>query len=684
VFTGIDEVDWASMQHAYGSAEDVPELLRGLASPCPQERETALDGMYGAVHHQGDVYDSTLASIPFLFALVAHAELPDRGAIVELLVSIGGGDAADGFHHGEDDALADADEEDGADDNYAMARTAIRAGATDFVALIADRDPEVRRAAPSALVRFLDEPARVLALLRERLGAEQEGGVRLALAEGLGLFARLHTESAAPAVDCLVTLCAAPDDPGLRLAALGQLAGCAPDHLPADLVPTVIALLRARSRRPRVPAEPERPDTDTLIGHLRRLRPADEEGSQLLRTLHSGLGGRTADRIALLKGQLTSADPADRCNAVWMSAGLFREWRADYAEPVALIGEQLTSGEERLCDAAVSVLESLFTLAAPAADRLAALVEAAPESWGRGTPTLGRPLKALARAGDPRAVPALAQVLAEPVVSNDVGYAIEYLGPAGEQLAPLLRERLRDVPLDSPETYDRAAPLLLALGRLRYDAALPEVLRLLHGMPRELRRRDWLVQALARTLGTFGAGGHQAVPALRELLDSECAVTAADALWSVTGDADAVRPVLLRELAADRTSDGHPRAAAEALGRLGPSAAPALPGLHRLAASTEVWERTAAACALWDITRDPEPVLPVLRSAWRQNAYTRGTIATYLARMGSAATPAQDLVQAELTAPRRHRARSGGYGSHDILEDESLLYTCRAALDAMR
>ncbi len=49
---GIDEVDWASMEHAYGPADDVPGLLRGLASADPAERERALDGMYGAVHHQ--------------------------------------------------------------------------------------------------------------------------------------------------------------------------------------------------------------------------------------------------------------------------------------------------------------------------------------------------------------------------------------------------------------------------------------------------------------------------------------------------------------------------------------------------------------------------------------------------------------------------------------------------------
>lgn len=103
-------------------------------------------------------------------------------------------------------------------------------------------------------------------------------------------------------MDRLVALGAAPHDPGLRLAALGQLVSCAPDRLPADLVPTVVALLRARSRWPRVTDLPERPDTDTLIGQLRRLRPADEEGAQLLRTLHTALGGRTADRIALLRG----------------------------------------------------------------------------------------------------------------------------------------------------------------------------------------------------------------------------------------------------------------------------------------------------------------------------------------------------------------------------------------------
>jgi HEAT repeat protein len=630
--------------------------------------------MYGAVHHQGDVYDSTLACIPFLFELVGHSELHDRGGVVELLVSIGGGDAFD---------EGPLDDEAGAEGNYAMARTAIRSGAAAFIGLLADRDPEVRRAAPTALVRFLGQPERVLGLLTGRLEEEEEEQVRPALAEGLGLFARLHTASAAPAVEYLVELGAAPHDPGLRLAALGQLAGCAPDRLPADLVPTVVALLRARSRRPRVPDQPERPDTDTLIGHLRRLRPADEEGGRLLRTLHTALGGRTVDRIALLKGQLSSDEPADRCNAVWMSAGLFREWRGSYEELVALIGEQVVTEEQRLRDAAASVLESLFGLAAPAGDHLAALVAMGPEhrirQWERGVPTLGAPLKALARAGDPRAVAALAEVLDGPVVPSETGYEVQHLGPAAAPLAPLLRERLGEVPLDALDTYDRAVPLLFALGRLGHAPAVPEMLRLLHGAPEGLRSRGWLVRAIADALGRCGPDAREAIPALRKLLDGGSAVAAAGALWSVEGDAEAVLPTLRRELVEEPL---HARNAAEALARLGPAARPALPALRRMADSGKVWPRAIAAGALWDIAGDPRPVLPALRSAWEQNAHTRTVLADCLIRMGPAGTPAHDLLRTELATPRRHQARAGGYGSHDIAEDEQLLRACRAALDA--
>jgi hypothetical protein len=665
VFTGIDEVDWASMRHAYGSAEDVPGLLRGLASTDHAEREVALDGMYGAVHHQGDVYDSTLACVPFLFALAGSAQVRDRGCVVELLVSIG----TEGEGRGE-----------AADGAWATAHAAVCAGAEVFAELAGDADAGVRRAAPGALVRFLGEPVRALGLLRERITVERDDRVLLALTEGLGLFARRYPEHAADAVGLLAAQSSPPYGPGLRIAALGQLAGCAPERLPADLVPTVVRLQRERSaRRAAPPCRSGRPDPDTLVGRLRRLRPSDEEGSHLLRTLHTALDGRVADRIALLNGQLTSPDPTDRCNAMWMSAGLFRQWRADYREPVALIGTQLGGEESWLCEAAVSVLGDLFELAAPATDHLNALVTANPAAWVRqcgrhGAATLGAPLKALARSGDPRAVTVLAEVLERPVMPDDLGQVVARLGVAAAPLAPAVRRALGSVVPGSPEASARAVPLLSALAALADEEAVPEVLRLLNGVPAQ----DALVGPAVRALGSIGPPARAAVPALRGLLAGGHPSAAAGALWSVERDASAVLPVLIRESASE--DPGRRQEAAELLARLGPSARPALPALRRMTVTDQVGERVPAACAVWRIGGDTEPVIPVLRSAWADHPHTRVTIAACLVALDAAGGPLRDLVEAELAAPRRHTARPGGHGSHDIPEDEDLLRTCRAVL----
>ncbi|MBL1082817.1 HEAT repeat domain-containing protein [Streptomyces actinomycinicus] len=654
MFTGIDEVDWASLRHAHGSAEDVPVWLRALASEDAAERATALDGLYGAVHHQGRVYDSTLACIPFLFALAAREEVPDRGSVVELLVSIGG-----------ESAVTDR-----------RARDAVCEGAGAFAALAGDPVPAVRRAAAGALVRFLDEPSRVLELLRQRLRAERDDRVLPALTEALGLFAHRHPAHAGAAVDLLAEQSAPPYAPGLRLAALGQLALRAPDRLPADLVPTAVRLLRQRSAH-RSRAQ-EHCGADTLVGRIRRLRPSDEEGAVLLRTLHGALGDRVDDRIALLTGQLTSPEPVDRCNAVWMSAGLFRGWRGDYGGPVRLLGAQLSTEQDRLRDAAVSVLAELFTLAAPAADDLHSLVTARPDlwthRWERCPPTLGGPLKALARSGDPRAVPPLAQLLAGPAAPVGLGQEAAHLGRAAAPLAPALRHRLGRIPLTSPAAARLASPLLSAVAAVRDEAAVPEVLRLLSGAPDGLGAREAVVGEVVATLAALGATV-EAVPLLRALLHTRHAALTAGALWSVDGDATAVLPVLLRELTG--SDPGARGDAARQLGGMGPAARTALPGLHRLARSGPARQRVPAAYALWRITADPGPVLPVLRAAWTQDPRGRGAVARCLTAMGPAAAPLRDLVAAELATPRRHTGREVAYGSRDIPEDEELVRMCR-------
>ncbi|WP_159060604.1 hypothetical protein [Streptomyces acidiscabies] len=377
VFTGIDEVDWTSLHHAHGGAGDVPGWLRALASEERGEREAALDALYGAVHHGGGVYDSTLAAVPFLLAVAAREGGGDRAGVLELLLSIGeeGGDSVGRFGGSGEVGAEGASGWVGG-----SGAAAVRAGGELFVALTLDSDPAVRRAAVTGVVRFLDEPSRVLPLLSRRLRFERDDDALIAVVEAVGLFVRRHPAYAGEAVTLLTTYLPSPNPPVLRLAVLGQLAAHAPDRLPPGLVALTARLLRERSSQSTRACESPGSE-QTLTGRLHRLRPSDEQGAHLMRTLHSALADDVPTRTALLQAQLRLPSPTDRCNAVLLSAGFIREWRADHSGLVTLIGEQLVAEEGRLRDAAVSVLGGLFEVGAPAADRLYSLVAGRPEGW---------------------------------------------------------------------------------------------------------------------------------------------------------------------------------------------------------------------------------------------------------------------------------------------------------------
>ncbi|MQS36878.1 hypothetical protein FFZ77_14985, partial [Streptomyces katsurahamanus] len=482
-------------------------------------------------------------------------------------------------------------------------------------------------------------------------------------------------------------------DAGLRLSALAQLARCSPQALPADVVPEVMGLLRELRAGP-VSTRPGPPP-----GCPGAARPTPWTGD-LLRTLHSGLGDRVADRTALLADQLCSPDCGQRIDAVRMSSGLLRTWRGEYGELVALIGEQLADPEPRLADAAAVALGELFGLAAPAADALADLVTAEPGCWVRewagGPRMLGNAVAALARTGDVRAVPVLARLLELPDAPQDLGYALDRLGTAAAPLAPALRGRLARIELDD-RLYDVAGPLLSGLSAVRAVEALPEVLRVLRGAPEY--RREWVVELVLRTLTAFGPAARAAIPDLRALLAGAArsgslsgafgARTAA-ALWAVEGDAGAVLPALRTALAA--LDSGARRSAASALGAMGPAAVEAAPELRLLLRSSDPWTRVDAALALWRVTGAAEPGWPLLMAAWETLPFTRAPVAERLAEpsgdggrpVAAYAEGAERTLCAELSRVRRHNAIDGGYGSHDIVRDERLLALCRRALTRER
>ncbi|MFC5904908.1 HEAT repeat domain-containing protein [Streptomyces zhihengii] len=690
VFAGIDEVDWASLEHSYGPAENVPELLRGLASADPAERESALDGMYGTVHHHGDVYDSTLACIPFLMELVADPLVEDRGAIIELLTSIGGIDL-DG-----DDELDPDDEgfEDAA--NYAMAASAVTAGCEVFLELAEDHDREVRLVVPLTLASLHSDPVRVLRLLRHRLEVEKDDEVRLACVEAGGRIALRHKDLTPDVVEWLTAVMSPAYCTGLRLGAVAQLARCAPASLPDDVVPWVTGMLRRLDEEPEVMGVAD-PLPASFTAPPREIRAAAVAGraapwtAELLRTLHTGLADRVDDRVALLADQFGRPDRERRLDAVRMSENLLRTWRGAYGELVVLLGEQVGDCEPQLADAAAGVLGGLFELARPAADALLERVETDPDcwvrSWGEGAARLGRPVMALVRAGDARVVPILSGILGQGDAAGDLACSLDSLGPSAAPLAPALCDLLSGVRLDG-RLHERATPLLRGLSALRaadlLPDAVPAVLRVLRGAPG--RGGGPVVGEALRTLTAFGPAAGPAAPELRMLIggasagvSAEAGAQAAGALWAIEGEADAVLPALCGLLNGP-DPDGR-RTAASVAGALGAAGAETAPLLGSLLRSPEPWTRIEAATALWRVTGDPRRAWPVLRRAWTEMPYARVRVAGALAELSTREAEGADrLVDRELLTVRRHNAMGGGAGGHDIFDDERLLALCRRAV----
>lgn len=85
---GLDEVPWADLEHAYGSAADVPNLLRQLLNPDPKARSQALRTLYGNVFHQGTRYPATPHVIPFLIEMCASPAVPNRGDLLRFWGSL--------------------------------------------------------------------------------------------------------------------------------------------------------------------------------------------------------------------------------------------------------------------------------------------------------------------------------------------------------------------------------------------------------------------------------------------------------------------------------------------------------------------------------------------------------------------------------------------------------------------
>ncbi|GAA4983098.1 hypothetical protein GCM10025734_04820 [Kitasatospora paranensis] len=418
MINSLEGVDWSSMGHAYGPADEVPLWLEQMTSPDPDVRERAFSSFYNSAHHQGGVYACTAASLPFLLALADDPRTPDRAAVVRLLLSIGRSALdcdPDGVHYSPAGDISTP---------HADVVPRMRERIEDFVRHAADPNPQVRQAAVPALGLFLDDTDRAFALLRERLAAENGTEERLLVIEAAATLARRLPAARGPVTTWLAAQAADTAlDADIRLAALVHRAACTPETIDAHLVPTVTGLLQQLAPEPaprdEVDARPADcrqctcsdvadapapdqgvpPQLAAVFDDLDRHGRVHAPTTELLTTLHRILDTRLSERTALLTAQLRSPDRATRHDAIAMAKALIGSWRGDHSGLVRLLADCLLPHDPYTAAEAAEALSRLPAgVAEPAREPLAALVEAhrtthGPAVWATRHPCCAGPTR---------------------------------------------------------------------------------------------------------------------------------------------------------------------------------------------------------------------------------------------------------------------------------------------------
>src|SRR5262249_43234330 len=166
---GLDQVDWAALEHAHGRATDVPVLLRAAASDDPDARELAFELLAESIWHQGSVYSATTPAVPFLYRMLEADETPDKQQVAVLLASIARYQVA----------TLPEDPSAVADEGWAATRRAVAERLDLLYPFIRDRDWGVRHAVAWAIGRFPEIAARLLPALEAAYRREPNKAVRL-------------------------------------------------------------------------------------------------------------------------------------------------------------------------------------------------------------------------------------------------------------------------------------------------------------------------------------------------------------------------------------------------------------------------------------------------------------------------------------------------------------------------
>jgi HEAT repeat protein len=648
VWDDLAAVDWGSLEHNYGTAQDVPGLLRASAGGDVD----ALDTLENHLFHQGGwVCPAATAALPFLVRLATDPAIEHRANFLEIVTLLVREAVLVQSRFLDDDWPATLHRE--------LPR---------LLELLSDADPVIRRAmAYQAGALPVDE---ALAVLMDTWAIESDRITQRDIVLSLGdLVARAPATTATEEVTTLLTGLLKSDDEQLALASVHALHTAGRIN-PADHVPL---LLRAV--------------TSDVTGWS---ESAHVGGGRSVVTHWTGMllseDAVAAGAFAIGIGHGAS-DPERRVAMATAAGELLQAWRTPAS---ALLPELLTwleDPEPEMRFRAAFLLGGIGPDAAEHADALAAVAADRTARVGRSGLTVGAAgLWALSRLGDQRCVPELLTRIARsgPNVQGSAHFARSPHSP----MLPALHEQIILIPQYSD---DFLSNLRRILGEITYAptqaaaaqwitvitawgegaaATVPELTALL------AHESTWW--PAGRALARIGPAAAEAAPAL--LRRAATSFDAAWAHWRITGRTGPVMAAYPKDLSPETSWETF-----QLIGDLGPLASADINVFRDAARSSDDWVAVAAARACWTTSGDEDTALTALLDVVnRQHASgtyrpIQVTALRHLATMGPAARPAIPIAQAILDNPRRI-SNNGGWRA--FTEDDEIRATATELIRA--
>jgi HEAT repeats len=670
---GLGEVDWSSLRHAHGAADDVPGLLHGVAAGDADALYDLDDRLF---HQGGFVCSAATASLPFLLDLAESTDGVDRTGVLDLVGRIAEQGREVRPRH--------------VDPGW---ERAWRAAGPRLSALADDPDAKVRRTLLDVLARSASDRGRMAGMLRERWARDGDPAVRLAAVLAVGSLARgcpvVRMLPGAPLAWLEEELYDHPD-PRTRLAVAIALARALPYYrvnAPYRLLPAV------QDEEARIWGQA--PGAGDLLADWAEV--FDGMTAQMIRWADPHLTDR-AEATRSCLAFLGDRDDDRRIGAVRAAAKVLSTWRSPAERLLPALAERTADRSGAVRAYATHVIAALHDGAGDRAELLAARLRdgrrLSPHGDGRIADIAAW---GLALRGDVRCLPRLMERLSGP--EPGFGVVVAYHSPMSyhpalpgieEALAPLhgyagallpvIRDRLRD---EGAGDLRRALAKVLERWGGVSAPAVAELIDLL-GTTAHL--------VAVRALGAIGPAASAAVPSIEALLvrrppglSSRWAIRqSAHALpwayWRITGDPGPALAV------ADSAFSSLGRRVTPRLWRyvaaLGPHAAAYADRFRDLLDHRNVWTRVEAAYALHRVTEDPTEAAGALCSL--VHPLTSGTYRSAgwaalrcLRDMGGASSPCHPVLRELLTDDRRHHVY-GGWRAFD--EDRELRELAAAIL----